>query len=87
MQIFANWFIVTFFEYVVFHVLNLLHSKKGEDMKTKSLSYVNESNKTVRGAAAFEHVIKESGFSYQEVLELIEDKKLDSICVIPLDET
>lgn len=56
-------------------------------MKTKSLSYVNENNKEVRGSAAFEHFVKESGYDYQKVLGLIEKDKLDSIFVISLDET
>ena len=48
--------------------------------------YLNDEGKTVKGAAAFEHFVKESGYSYKEILDLVARDKIESICIYPLSD-
>ena len=48
--------------------------------------YLNDEGKTVKGAAAFEHFVKESGYSYEMILNLVARDKIESICIYHLSD-
>ena len=54
--------------------------------KTTETYYLSDEGKTVKGAAAFEHFVKESGYSYKEILDLVARDKIESICIYPLSD-
>ncbi len=54
--------------------------------KTTKMYYLNDEGKTVKGAAAFEHFVKESGYSYEMILNLVARDKIESICIYHLSD-